>query len=300
MSLLSLLAFTVYAAEMIISPLPDNAAVPSPPKPKVTFGSLLSPLPDAGQVLGITAIPTVLPTLPAPTNSPSPTPAQLHLRRNAFTIALLGDSMIDTLGPDVPDLKTQLNAFYPGTGFTLLNFGVGGTNIEYGLQRVSNSYAYLGKQFPSVIASHPDIVVVESFGYNPLPDPYNGLTNHWLDLAKIVDTLKSNLPGVKILIAATIAPNATQFGDGAAGLSFSTIDKWQHVDTIKKYLESTVKFAQGEHLPLADAFHPSLGLDGNGNLSYINAGDHIHTSSLGRIFFAKVVTQAIAANHLLE
>ena len=301
MNILSIFAWTVYAAEMIISPLPDTAVVASPPKPQATFGQLISPLPSDGQVLGITT------TNPTPTNTPTPTPQPTHtpapsvrVRKNAFTIALLGDSMIDTLGAGIPDLNTTLSSKFPGVNFTLLNYGVGGTNIEYGIQRIANSYEYLGKQIPSLISQHPDIVVVESFGYNPLPDPNNGLNQHWLDLAKVVDSLRANLPGVKIVIAATIAPNAKVFGDGAAGIAFSEQDKWQRVDVIKHYLESTVQFAQSQHLPVADAYLPSLGSDGNGNLTYINAGDHIHTSPAGRTFFASVVAQAITANHLLE
>ena len=56
MNILSIFAWTVYAAEMIISPLPDTAVVASPPKPQATFGQLISPLPDNSQVLGETVI----------------------------------------------------------------------------------------------------------------------------------------------------------------------------------------------------------------------------------------------------
>lgn len=314
MNLLSIFAWTVFAAETIVSPLPDTVATAGPPKYETAFGHLISPLPDTGQVLGDNTIITPTPSPIAPTISPTPTPTlvptltpsptitpqPMHARKNAYSIALLGDSMIDTLGPGIPDLNTSLASTFPGVHFTLLNYGVGGTNVEYGLQRIANSYEYLGKQIPSLVSTHPDVVVVESFAYNPLPDPNDGINQHWLDLAKIVDALRSNLPGVKIVIAATIAPNATVFGDGAPGINFTQQDKWQRVDVIKKYLESTVAFAQSQHLPLADAFHPSLGSDRNGNLSYINAGDHIHTSPAGRAFFARILTEAITANHLLE
>ncbi len=309
MDLFSLFVSTVIAAEIVISPLPDGADIPGPPIPKTKFSQFISPL-ATGQVLGETTV--------TPQPEPTPLPADLSAegltkaevppdgataatpRKKSFTIALLGDSMIDTLGPDIPDLQSQLASRFPTTNFTLLNYGVGGTNIDYGRERITNSYEYLGRQVASLVSRHPDIVVVESFGYNPFPDENRGVDRHWLAMAGVVDSLKKNLPGADIIIAATIAPNAKVFGDGAAGIAFSREDKWQRVDVIKKYLESTVAFAKSQHLPLADAFHPSLGPDGNGNLAYINAGDHIHTSPAGRQFFAGKVAEAIITNHLLK
>ncbi len=299
MRLFSLLAFTVYAAESIISPLPDNVPQPvvNATKPQVSFSQLTTAASGAS-VLGASV--EITPT-PATTPLPKATPAHapLSARKNNFTIALLGDSLVDTLGPGIPDLQTELKRFFPGVNFNLLNYGVGATNIEYGLTRITNGYNYLGNQIPSLVSQNPDIVVVESFGYNPIPNEIN-LDRYWLDLAHVIDSLKANLPNARILMAATIAPDAKTFGDGAAGLAFSPIDKQQHVTLIKSYLEDAVSFAKSEHLPLADAYHPSLGGDGNGLEAYINQGDHIHYSPAGRAFFARIVAGAIINNKLLE
>jgi len=299
MNIFSLLAFTVYAAEAIISPLPDIPLVPPVLKPNVTFGELTAAR-VTGQVLGeatTAAIPTSTP-LPAVV-PPSGTKEGITRKRNV-TIAVLGDSMVDTLGPGVPHLQSKLTTLFPTTHFNILNYGVGATNAEYGLERLTHDYTYLGNHIASLVSQHPDMVVVESFGYNPFSIGEGALDRHWLTMAKIIDVLKGQIPGVKIVIAATIAPNAKVFGDGAAGLSFGPIDKWQHVDVIKKYLDSTVRFAQSQHLPLANIYNPSLGSDGNGNLAYINPGDHIHYSDAGRELFAQKVTEAIISNHLLE
>ena len=208
--------------------------------------------------------------------------------------------MIDTLGQEAPHLKGKLSAMYPGVTFTIKNFGVGGTNIEYGIQRLRNSYAYLGVQVPSVVSTKPDLVVVESFGYNPFSFDTGALDKHWLSLATIVDIIHSSLPGTKILIASTIAPNRDTFGDGAPGLSFAKEDKIKRTDNIKRYLENAIKFARGEHLPLADAYHASLDGSGNGKLQYINGGDHIHYSDAGRALFAQKVSEAIFSYNLLK
>ncbi|MBI5614441.1 SGNH/GDSL hydrolase family protein [Candidatus Gottesmanbacteria bacterium] len=304
MNVFSLFTFTVLAAESLISPIPATSETPvvaplKVEKPSSGFGSLSS--------FRIETNESVLPTVtPAPTAiSPSlakllPTPYSLPPHKSKYTIALLGDSMIDTLGPEAPHLKGKLSAMYPNVTFTIRNFGVGGTNIAYGIERLRNSYAYLGVQIPSVVSTKPDLVVVESFGYNPFSFDTGALDKHWLSLATIVDIIHSSLPGTKILIASTIAPNRDVFGDGAPGLSFSSEDKVKRTDNIKRYLENAIKFARGEHIPLADVYHASLDGNGNGKLQYINPGDHIHYSDAGRLLFAQKVSETIASNNLLN
>lgn len=301
MSLFSLFVGVVMAAEGIISPLSDDMIhtvyQPVPQQPKISFGTL--------NRLPITT-PTPTPQLPAVLGvqdtiaTASSAPPTYRARKKHFAIALLGDSMIDTLGPEIPHLKNRLTTLFPGTTFTMLNYGVGATNIDYGIERLTNSYEYLGRSITSLVSQLPDVVVVESFGYNPYPFDNGAIEKHWLALATIVSTLRARIPAVKIVIAATIAPNSKAFGDGAPGLSFSPTDKSERTQVIKKYLDSTVKFAKSEHLPLADSYHASLDKNGDGILSYINGGDHIHYSDAGRALFAQKVADAMIASHILE
>jgi hypothetical protein len=266
MHLFSLLTFAVFAAETILSPIPDNTpvVVPLPPKPDVSFGQIT------------TAIPT--PTLEA---TPSPTPTLIQTQKKSYTVAFLGDSMIDTMGSDLPAVQSKLSATYAATDFTLLNYGMGGTNIDDATGRIS-----------TFTSPPPDIVVLESCAYNPYPGE-SGIDRHWSALSNAVETLRSSIPGVKIIVAATIAPNSKVFGDGAPNIAFSTEDKISRTNTIKQYLDSTVQFARSQHLPLADAYHASLDGNGDGILTYINGGDHIHCSDDGRALFAQKVVSAI-------
>lgn len=292
--LLSFFASVVLAAEIILSPLADEVSFlpPAVSQPKVSFGSLIAPTPILTPTVLGDATPSATPT---PIASPTYRARQKH-----YAVALLGDSMIDTLGPEVPHLKRKLTSLFPGTTFTILNYGVGAENIDSGLSRITNAYTYLGQQIPSLVSQSPDVVVVESFGYNPYPYDTGALERHWLQLAAIVDLIENRLPAAKIIIAATIAPNSQLFGDGAPGLSFSATDKYERTQVIKGYLDSTVKFAASQGLPLADAFHPSLMGNGDGNVLYINGGDHIHYSDSGRDLFAQKVAEAITKNKLLE
>lgn len=293
--LLSLFTSVVFAAEMILSPLADVTPTPTPiPQPRISFGSLVVPVltPTA------TPVPVVLgQTIPNITPTPTLT---YRARQKHYAVAMLGDSMVDTLGPDIPHLKRKLISLFPGTTFTMLNYGVGATNIDAGLSRITENYSYLGRDVPSLLSQSPDIVVIESFGYNPYPFEDGALERHWLQMAAMVDMIENRLPAAKIIIAATIAPNSQLFGDGAPGLAFSASDKQARTSTIKQYLDSTVKFAQSQGLPLADAFHPSLMENGDGNVLYINGGDHIHYSDAGRDLMAQKIADAITTNKLLE
>ncbi len=303
---LSLFASVVMAAEGIISPLADNAPFfqrrETVAQPRMSFGALVAkttPTPTAAP----TPIPAVLSaateTTPAATPTPTPiTPRQT--RQKHYAIALLGDSMIDTLGPDVPHLKNKLLAYFPNTTFTILNYGVGASNIDAGISRITNTYTYLGKEIPSLVSQSPDIVVIESFGYNPYPFEDGAIDKHWLQMAAAVDLVRNRLPAARIIIAATIAPNSAVFGSGVAGLSFTDEGRISHTSTIKRYLDTTVKFAQSQNLPLADAYHASLMKNGDGNTLYINPGDHIHYSDAGRDLVAQKILEAILSNKLLE
>jgi lysophospholipase L1-like esterase len=309
---LSLFISTIYAAESFLSPVPDDILATfhgsttqeqqTIQKPYQSFGDISgTKVSSVQEVLGesIEIVPETPTPSPIPSPIPSPTIQTRRAKKTHVTIALLGDSMMDTMGPEAPALKSALSKTFPGTQFTIKNYGVGGTNIEYGIERITNGYTYLGNSIPALSSIQPDIVIIESFGYNPFPFD-NAIDKHWLSLATAVDRIHTNIPKAKIVIGATIAPNWNVFGDGAPGISFSAQDKRQRVEIIKSYLENAVKFAKSQKLPLADAYHASLDSSGNGKISYINAGDHIHYSDSGRSLFAQKITGAITANRLLE
>lgn len=292
MNILSLFSTVVLAAESVISPLSDPAM-----KPVVSFADLMKAVsfaPDSGSVLGTGTFSATIVAAQAAVDQTRVT------QKPHYTVAFLGDSMTDTLGADLRLIQDELARVYPATSVTFLNYGVGGENIVSGLERVTRETAYLGVVRPAVIAQSPDVVVIESFAYNPFSFETGALEQHWLSLAYIVDAIQANLPDTKIVIAATIAPNSTVFGDGAPGLGFSAQDKLERTQIIKRYLENSIRFARSEHLPLADAYHPSMDSAGEGKLLYINTGDHIHYSDAGRKLFARIVAETLISNTLLE
>lgn len=292
MNVLSLFSTIVLAAESIISPLSDQI-----PKPVVSFADLIKAVslsPDQEEVSGTGTFQARI------VAGEAAVPEKRTTKKSHYTIAFLGDSMTDTLGSDLRLVRDELLRVYPATTFTLLNYGVGGENIVSGLERLIRDTVYLGTLRPSLISQQPDVIVIESFAYNPFTFEIGALDQHWLSLAYLVDAISANIPDGRIVIAATISPNSAVFGDGSPGIAFSAEDKLERTQTIRRYLENAIRFAQSERLPFADAYHPSLDLNGEGKLLYINPGDHIHYSDAGRKLFARTVVDTIVTHNLLE
>lgn len=217
----------------------------------------------------------------------------------SYTIALLGDSMIQTLGEGLPSLKSELNLVYPSVDFTLLNYGLGSTNIDYGLKRLSDDYVYNDQTIIGLIKTHPDLVVVESFAYNNFGNTSKSLKQYALYLEEIANLIHEKLPASKLLFFATIAPNSTIFADGVENLNLTLEEKKEKTATIQMYLQEFIKFARDEQIPLADAYTLSLDENGEGKTMYINPDDHIHYSQKGDVFVSKVIRKAIEDNQFI-
>lgn len=219
-------------------------------------------------------------------------------RKSFYTVALLGDSMTDTLGRDLPHLKNLLQNEYPQVNFALLNYGFGATDMLSGLLRLTSSTTYLGVYYPPLLSYQPDVIVVESFAYNHWGGEKSDLDHQWITIAKIIDTIKEKSPESKIILASSIAPDYKTFGDGA--LNWPENLKWDAALITKAYLQNMVNFATSEKYPLADAYHPSLDPEGNGQQQYINQGDHLHPSEEGKLLYSQKIVEAIRNNNLLN
>ena len=218
--------------------------------------------------------------------------------KSAYTIALLGDSMTDTLGPDLPHLSALLKKSYPSKNFSLLNYGQGATNLEQGLFRLTRPTKYLDRDYPPLLHLNPDIIVIESFAYNHWGAELSDLNRQWTTLVNIIDTVKNYSPDIKILALATISPNPLIYGDGI--LNWPDHLKWDGAITTKAYLQNFINFAGSARLPLADAYNPSLNSQGHGDPKFINASDHLHPSEEGKQLIARKILEAIRTNNLIK
>jgi hypothetical protein len=231
-----------------------------------------------GQILGLTSTKNIAVVIEPKTEViPSP-PLNIGGEGSITTIAFLGDSMIQTLDSQI--IEKSLNRYYPNHKFNILNYGQGGTGIEFALSRL-----------PSLLSEKPNIVVIESFAYNNFGNTQSGIDRQWLALSAITTDIQKNLPDSKILLATTIAPHSVVFGNGSQ-FNFTSLEKIEKTNTIKLYLQNLVNFATSQNFPLADAFTESL-VNKQGNLNFISKTDHIHPSPQGVTFFADTLTLAI-------
>jgi hypothetical protein len=243
--------------------------------------------------------PTIVPTnTPSPTPSPrrSPdvsvgteagTPTIKSARKTSYSIAVYGDSMVDTMGERCEYLEHALKKLYPSVNFTLYNFGKGSENVEMGLSRWNNRLDYQDRHYSSLPEIKPDIIILGSYAYNPF-SPYNR-DQHWVGLTKLIEVAKSITPNVYVL--AEIAPLRGDFGKGPNGVNWDTQTAYEHSGRIVEQLENAVGLARTLNVPLIDVYHASIGKSGLNN-----AGDGIHASVTGHEFTADIIADTIQLN----
>jgi lysophospholipase L1-like esterase len=138
----------------------------------------------------------------------------------------------------------------------------------------------------------PDIIVVESCAYNHWSDSQSDLDNYWLTLAHIADAIRAS--GKKVLFLATIAPNSAVYAkSSAAGASWSEEGRWDQARLVRLYLDTFIRFAKNQNIPLVDVYHESLDTRGEGDLLNINKSDYIHPSVAGFRLIADLLARGI-------
>ncbi len=208
-------------------------------------------------------------------------------------IVILGDSMVDVLGEDLSYLRQELENYFPNIDFQFYNYGVGATDIEYGYERLTESYQYKNKRFPPLLSIKPDILIIESFAYNNFGYGQEGLDKHWLLIAEIIGKVREATPGTKIILAATIGPNSKIYGDGISGLHWNQAQKLIKAETVRQYLSNMVNFAESQGYPLVNAYRASVDISGEGRPIYIDPEDNLHPSKNGKELFCEHLADKI-------
>lgn len=259
-------------------------------KPISGSSYLNSPSYTSNNVLGVST-----------TNAPTPTSTPVNIgggdEENMVIIAVLGDSMIDTLGQGIPQLQKSLSSYYPHKKIKILNYGVGASTMEYALNRLTNNYQYLGKTVSSLVSQLPDVVIIESFAYNNFGNTQAGFDKQTSLITNIISTIHDKLPKANVLLTSTFAPNSLVFANGSE-YQFTSLEKAERTTTIKNYLQNFYNYAQDRHIPFADAYHPSL-TQNEGDRVFINTKDNIHPSTYGGEFFCDTVAKALFDNRLI-
>ena len=218
-------------------------------------------------------------------------------KKGRATIAVVGDSMVDTMGTGLPYLEKALKQYYPNMEFTLLNYGIGAENVTKVATRISTAYSYKDRQYPKVIDSGANIVIVESFAYNPIGDSDTDLDTYRHSLSQVIN--KAKPPNSHLLFLATIAPLKTSFGKGPGGVNWEQDTAYVHATKIQNYLEAGISTASQQGLPIIDCYHPTLLSSGEGKKELVSAHDGIHPSEAGHRYVSNAIARKIASLKLL-
>ena len=263
----------------ITSPLAYDVQVATPTPMPVE--NTINPAVLGEQSVAETA-PIAMPTA-MPTAYPQPP-------KDEYSIAIYGDSMVDTMGERLEYFEHELTARYPGVTFHLYNYGVGSQNVYDGLKRWNKPLRYMDRDFSAITELKPDIIIVGSFAYNVLvPHDRNA---HWLGYTELVQRAQKITPIVYML--AEIAPMRRGFGFGPNGVNWEPATAWSHTEKIIEQLENVLGLSRTLGVPLIDAYTPSL-QEGSkeGRRELVNPSDNIHPSVEGHLFIAKIIADTV-------
>lgn len=240
-----------------------------------------------------------LETVPTPTPF-NPFPYELPEIPNSrsYRTMLVGDSMVAALGPNAQLLRQHLIELYPSHEFVNYNYGFGATNIETLPERLVNGTTYEGQYFPAILVQGFDLIIIESFAYNPLSQSKEGegLSRHIQILDESIKQIIKTHPESAVAIMVTISPNKTFFAKGVYDLTNEERAKW--VEERISYIEAVIKYTQEKEIPLINVYEKSLTAAGEGDLKYINHDDYIHPSSEGVDLIARTIAEFIYTNNI--
>jgi len=229
----------------------------------------------------------IIPTL---ANLISPTPTVYKLKKDSYTIAIIGDSMVDTMGERLEYLEHSLVKKYPKTSFTLYNYGKGMETVEDGLKRLYKLFSYQDRHYSPLTETKPDIIIIGSFAYNPF-FPYDR-DRHWLTLTALVQEIQKINSQVYML--AEIAPLRRDFGKGPNGVNWDEDTAYTHSGRIIEQLENAVGLARTLNVHLINVYQESLESEKKaGKKEYVNPSDGIHPSVKGHEFTADIISKTI-------
>lgn len=211
------------------------------------------------------------------------------------TIVFVGDSMTEYLG-NFDELRVYLKNYYPAKKFLLLNYGFSSTNILSVQERLEADSTHSGRIFQAINNIPFNLILIESFGHNPLSDHplEEGLRLQKEALDKIVAIISQKHPRSSIIFMATIAPNRERYAEGVVNLTTEKRREWANERI--SYIKNHISYAKSHNIPLINIYEASLDKEGNSNIDYINSNDFIHPSPTGIYFISEEIAKFLYRN----
>lgn len=235
--------------------------------------------------------------LPTPFN-PFPYSPPVIPAKRAYLTYIVGDSMVQALGTNANILRENLIKLYPSNEFVNYNYGFGSTNMLSLDKRLNTETEYEGSKFPSILSQGFDLIIIESFAYNPLSEyPLaEGLMVYESALDQNIKQIIKARPDSVVALMTPISPNKESFAKFSRDLSPEVRKEW--VNERVAYINKLIEYANKNNIPLINVYERSLTPDGDGDLKYINPNDYIHPSPEGIELMAKTISEFIYENNI--
>lgn len=241
-------------------------------------------------VKAVVATPSIYATSTlTPTLTPTLIPTPIILKKSSYSIAIFGDSMVDTMGENLEYLQETLASKYPKTRFDLYNYGIGGQNVEQGVGRFESSFANRERQYPPLPQLSPDVLIIGSFAYNPFPT--HDRNRHYSLLKELI--AKAKTLSSKVYLLAEIAPLGVGFGKGKNGVNMPENVAFEHASHIVEQLDDVINLSKEQNISVINVYYESR-YDGSfGDPYFVNKDDGIHPSIAGHYFTAESIVEKI-------
>lgn len=246
----------------------------------------------------------------APMNTPEPTideTFQTYIapdlpKKSEYTIVMVGDSMTHALGPHGGEFNEYINEKYKShkIGILIDNYASGSTNILSIDKAMTTKTTYWDSTFEPLLSRKFDLILIESFGYNPLSQfPIaEGLKKHDETLDETLTNLIKTHPEARIAFVATIAPNKAKYSQ-TVNPETTSEDRKKLAEERESYIKNHIQYAKDHNIPIINIYEKSFTPAGDGNLEYINPDDYIHPSAVGVEFIGRELSNAIYDNQII-
>lgn len=218
--------------------------------------------------------------------------------KSEYKIVLIGDSMTASLG-NSDELKSYLHDHYPDKKILIDNYGFGATNILSVTDRLQKATDVQGQIYPAILDTASDLILIESFGNNPLSEfsLAEGLEKQNEALDRIVKVIKESRPQSLVVFVATIPPYRQRYGETAVNLSTEERIKW--ADERIAYIKNHIKYALDHKITLINIYTSALDSKEVNHQDLISTNDFIHPSPTGILYISKQIADFIYYHRLL-
>lgn len=223
-------------------------------------------------------------------------------KKPIYTIFMIGDSMTVALGPHGGTFYDYITELYDQdkVGILVDNYAKGSINILSVADELTRETIYWDSTFAPLLTRGYDIILVESFGYNPLSQfgVKGGIVKQNEALNKLMETLIVSHPKSAIVFVATIAPNKENYAKKVL-FNVPVADRIAQAEERMAYIENHINYAKEHNIPIINIYEKSLNAERDGDLKYINPDDFIHPSFEGIDFIGHEIANFIYGSQIL-